>query len=416
MRFYELSEQVHEGVERSYLFDDRITTQFAWDVVTNEAPRPRGLGSQYDGFMALYHHAPHAPAHPELERWVMESDEWREIRSKTTLRAEASFYASLRAANLLQAWLRREDARRQQESAQTPEERALAYAALQGAKSEYEQALDALQKTVEEADALHQLEIPIPAGRSHDPANPTVIPTVNLSYETRSVLRLVSQLLGRLYPASRMTRRGEVSTGDAGYELGRDLERVDPTELLLPGLEHRYAEGKLLQIARPRRPQEEDGDAIILVDESGSMNSSRIVWAKAAALVLCVQKRRQNRRFCLISFADNAYEVTINNLEELNQWCSQQKGGGTDFDRALRRAAKAARTNALKRPDVCIITDADGYQGVPEGFAEWRSQSKARLWAIRCASDFEMPDAEMVVDLTSEGIIDLAQAISRRRT
>lgn len=90
-------------------------------------------------------------------------------------------------------------------------------------------------------------------------------------------------------------------------ELGGDLDRVVPAELLLlgdPDTERdflaRMADGELMQYRVQGTDELGRGGIVMCVDASGSMAGAREMWSKAVMLVLLHEARAQNRTMHVI--------------------------------------------------------------------------------------------------------------------
>ena len=194
--------------------------------------------------------------------------------------------------------------------------------------------------------------------------------------------RLV-RLLGALREEARAARRKRVPrarTEVYGIEPGRDLERLLPVELL--GLRHpalkvefrrRYAESALLGYHMRGDEELGQGPAIFLLDVSGSMAGSKVVWAKAVVLTLADLARRERRRVTVICFTSGSARQRFDlatprrgqpvlrfDPTGLMGLAKLGVGGGTDFDGPLRDAMEIIDTERVfRRADVVIVTDGE---------------------------------------------------------
>ncbi|PKN55775.1 MAG: hypothetical protein CVU56_19590 [Deltaproteobacteria bacterium HGW-Deltaproteobacteria-14] len=194
--------------------------------------------------------------------------------------------------------------------------------------------------------------------------------------------RLV-RLLGALREEARAARRKRVPrarTEVYGIEPGRELERLLPVELLAlrhPGLKvefrRRYAESALLGYHMRGDEELGQGPAIFLLDVSGSMAGTKVVWAKAVVLTLADLARRERRRVTVICFTSGSarqrYDLATPRRgqpalhfdpTELMGLAKLGVGGGTDFDGPLRDAMQIIDSERVfRRADVVIVTDGE---------------------------------------------------------
>lgn len=151
-------------------------------------------------------------------------------------------------------------------------------------------------------------------------------------------------------------------------ELGRDIERVLPSELALmddeSGLDfdRRFVEGALLQYRISETEGKERGPMVVCVDTSYSMVTEvpeREIAAKAFAMGLCEIAVREKREFTGILFGSRG-EMRV--FEKLNDprraadFAEFAFNGGTCFDEALTKAADIVERQQ-KNADVVFITD-----------------------------------------------------------
>lgn len=168
-----------------------------------------------------------------------------------------------------------------------------------------------------------------------------------------------------------------------GLRLGRDLAHVLPSELALlsnPDMavlfDLKFLENKLMcfalqgtdfqdfekqeHIQQEKESEEQQGPMILCVDTSGSMAGAPETIAKAAALFLSSQAKRQKRPCFIINFSTQIerYEVTAQTgLADLFKFLQMSFHGGTDVAPALRSALEQLQTENYKKADVLVISD-----------------------------------------------------------
>lgn len=177
-------------------------------------------------------------------------------------------------------------------------------------------------------------------------------------------------------------------------ELGRDLARVLPSELLwlhagVPGAQRwfqlRYIEGQLMQHRLGERAGR--GPLVICVDLSASMQGARELWAKALAMTLIELARRDHRSSWVIGFSASSeiFEAEIVGrrgakralqTEALLDFAHWFPGGATDFETPLARALLRVTEDGAPKGDIVFITD--GEASVSEALLADLAQKKRR--------------------------------------
>ena len=153
-----------------------------------------------------------------------------------------------------------------------------------------------------------------------------------------------------------------------GYEIGNSLERVVPTELVLPKSYFRlkYLESKLLLYEKVLPMIE--GPVYVLTDKSGSMDGDKIKWAKATALALLMKSRNERREFYMRFFDSTPHSLikisksfrTGEILKLINYISKIGGSGGTDISNAIITACNDIKSGRVKgTSDIVIITDGE---------------------------------------------------------
>lgn len=145
---------------------------------------------------------------------------------------------------------------------------------------------------------------------------------------------------------------------------------------------------------------EHEGDLIIAVDESGSMQGDRQIRAKALALGIAqAAKETTGQNFNLFGFDDRVLDTEPITQEAdwqaLIQWAARCSGGGTSFDNALEHALDILDSlqERAENADLCIITDgeADCHPPVARRYLEARERYGCRLILLNVNS----PNAQL---------------------
>lgn len=189
-------------------------------------------------------------------------------------------------------------------------------------------------------------------------------------------LRKVAKIAGAMARAGRASARRKRAKGSAETvdvrEGGLD-EIADALPMELLGLidpdfeamlDRQLCEGSI-QVEHKIGSPEERGPVVVVVDESGSMDGDRDVWAKGVALGIFARCRAERRPFAVVRFSTSTrlHEFrtpAAAKFEELRKWTSEFLNGGTEIGRGLKVAAEFIRqSRAFKRADIVLITDGE---------------------------------------------------------
>lgn len=196
---------------------------------------------------------------------------------------------------------------------------------------------------------------------------------------TNPKLRRLGQAVGRMRALAIALRKRSVeraSTETYAVELGRDLDRLLPPELL--ALRHpllrrdfarRLVEGRLLSYELRGLDDRGRGPMIVCLDGSASMAGEKEIWAKAVALTLLEIARRQRRLFRFIGFSSREeplFTLDLNprdhhrvSVDRALDVAEHFPGGGTDFEMPLDAARDGLAAARWRRGDVVLITDGE---------------------------------------------------------
>lgn len=195
-------------------------------------------------------------------------------------------------------------------------------------------------------------------------------------------------------------------------ELGSDLQRVLPTELVAlgePGLEdefyRRFSENALLCYALRSRERVGRGPIVYVEDSSASMRGARYEAAKGLGLAIASTAQATDRAFHAVIFGGSGtyVERTANSMPEAIEYASTfLDSAGTDFVAPLDRAIELV-TDTHPNADIVLVTD--GLTNVPDEWVASFSDRKAalgcRLWTVVIGSGVT-PAVRSVSDRVAE--------------
>lgn len=187
-------------------------------------------------------------------------------------------------------------------------------------------------------------------------------------------MKKFAALLGRIRQIALRKARSKVQ-GEGQrvttVETGRDIRRAHRTELV--SLIHpatrvqtlqRWMRDELLQSDQQVKAKLGHGPVVVCEDASGSMDGNKQQWAKGVVLALADFARVQKRSYGWVMF-DSAVKKsktypkgTISAKDKL-EIAESRAGGGTNFERPLKRAIEMIQTEGLKKADICFVTDGD---------------------------------------------------------
>ncbi len=189
----------------------------------------------------------------------------------------------------------------------------------------------------------------------------------------------------------RRSKHGEIT----GYELGKEIERLVPSVLALPDevFYLRFLEGRLLLYQKLL--SQGKGPLYVLIDKSGSMDGTKIIWAKAVALSLYMRSLREHREFYLRFFDSAPYPLArvdkrpkVRQALKLMEYIARVKGsGGTDISKAILLACNDIRSGSVREiSDIVLITD--GVDRIAEQVVSYNlKKSNARLITVMIMGD-----------------------------
>ena len=196
-------------------------------------------------------------------------------------------------------------------------------------------------------------------------------------------LKLFYKMLGNLRRiAARKAKskaRGE-NVFVAKLETGRDIKRATRRELVAlthPALQvsarMRWARGELQLRGQKSRQKLGHGPVVVCEDASGSMNGAKQQWTKALILAMVTFAKLQKRTFGWVLFDSYVHQAKsflkgVLSAREMLEIAESRAGGGTDFERPLRKAIEMIKQEGLKKADIVLITD--GMCAVSDAFLQ----------------------------------------------
>jgi len=181
--------------------------------------------------------------------------------------------------------------------------------------------------------------------------------------DVRELLEVVKSIESLGFSQTRREHRSKRGVR-RGYELGLDLERVVPRDVLIDSdlFLYKLVQGKLLLYEK--YVEESSGPVYMLVDKSGSMEGEKIKWAKALALAVYTKCVRSKRAFYIRFFNSQPHQLRgvserpsyLDAIKLFEYIAKMRSAGGTDITRALMTALRDLER--LKRsPTLVLVTD-----------------------------------------------------------
>jgi len=179
--------------------------------------------------------------------------------------------------------------------------------------------------------------------------------------------KMLADLLGRLRLITGEKTHSK-SIVRSSIERTTDLSKLSHivmSELALPDdiLMWKLASGFIARkIENPPQAAEGLGDAIIVLDASGSMEGWPHFMGTLLAYIVGVEVFKRGGRVAVVTFSSDAVDRGVcGDLDELVDALSVYCGGGTNPDRGLMMALKyyknAVKSKELRNPDVLFISD-----------------------------------------------------------
>jgi uncharacterized protein with von Willebrand factor type A (vWA) domain len=309
---------------------------------------------------------PFLEKHKQFVEEMMQTAEWKQLRSTSALNVDA---AALGAASLAKGLV-------DQIPDDADDARQLVRGLLERASTELGELLDLAEGWSTSSGVGGQ-------------ANIAVARDLAAHVRRSSRLQQIAELAGRMRRIAlhkHRTRTKHSADEICDVELGNDVGRVLPSELvalknrsLRLDFFRRFAERSLLQYKLVGTEKVGRGPIVVCIDSSGSMEGSKDIWAKAVALGLLAIAQEENRDFAIVHFGsvnqirtwqfDRPVDPLV--VAESLDWFFD---GGTNFETPLTTALEIQTQARFEKGDVIFITD---------GLCEVRDEFMARFNATR---------------------------------
>jgi len=216
-----------------------------------------------------------------------------------------------------------------------------------------------------------------------------------------------------------------------GIEIGRDIPRILPAEMVMAGREEtkplfykKFLSRGFLQYSLKGREKVGKGPIVVLIDVSASTKGSVEEYEKALALGLKEIASIQRRAFAAVFFSDGDDLKTIEfspkefEPQKVIELAEYFEGGGTDFEKPLLKGMEILQKSEYKNGDLVLITDGECAVS-PEFQAEFLKVKKARGFKVfsividlngKCSTDGVKPFSDWVYTL-SELTQDVAELL-----
>ena len=187
-------------------------------------------------------------------------------------------------------------------------------------------------------------------------------------------LKKLTDLIGRFKDSAiteqkKKTKNGAVEI--SSVSVGKKIEDALPSEKMSLSNQttksdfyNKYSEGRLLTYSKESNNSKNKGPIILCVDESGSMEGDRETWSKAFTMGVLEIAQMQKRDFAYIGYDTQAKDPIVINKGEISPEkvitiCEGFLGGGTSFEKPLRKALELIKNSTFKHSDIIFVTDGD---------------------------------------------------------
>lgn len=330
---------------------------------------------------------------------MLQTPEFVSLHAATMLDATASEIAVAAISEQFAALKQKED-RKEEKSAEEKDELDREMETLRAVGR-------AVSKATEDVEECHEAASALGMGPGSPGSNdPRAVAELFRRVRSNPVLRRICDLAGRYRRLAQSKQRRKTTHGlddFVGVEPDGDLGRLLPCELARLGIPEfeldtlrRIVERQALCRAYQSSEPVAKGPIIVSLDESGSMQGSKIETGKALALALAWIARQQRRWIGLCAYSGDSGERLLplppGRWEEakLMDWLCEFIGRGSSLDVPVREMPRIYQQ--LKAPvgdtDVIFITDCLCRipQEVQKHFLEWKQSVKARLITLVIAS------------------------------
>ena len=194
-----------------------------------------------------------------------------------------------------------------------------------------------------------------------------------------SKLKKIAKLSGKYKRMAVLSQREKIRKGNNEFiniEIGNDLNKIIPLEYLKfldddlnAVFLKNYVENSLLQSEFGIRERKQQGPIVCCIDSSGSMSGEAEIWSKAVAMGLLEICKIQKRSFVAIHFDSSRKESlpcqefphgTSPKPDALLEMAETFLSGGTAFEPPLELARdKIMQEKAFEKADIVFITDGE---------------------------------------------------------
>lgn len=189
-------------------------------------------------------------------------------------------------------------------------------------------------------------------------------------------LKKMSELIGRMKKLAINEQKEKMPDGAEAIKsvkTGNRIENVLPSEkaqlssnnkALNRMFYRKYQDKELLEYDKDVHESAGKGPMICCVDTSGSMGGEREKWSKAVALALLEVANKQKRNYACIHYDWNiagVWEIPHGQLnpDAVFDIAEQFSGGGTDFEKPLKKSMEIMENSKFRKGDIVFITDGD---------------------------------------------------------
>ena len=274
-------------------------------------------------------------------------------------------------------------------------------------------------------DMLRQCGLGPSLQEAHDP----------VSLELLKALRALPHLKDLFSLVGRMQRAAKGTLGPSKVRIRPEgIERTQHDllleEFVLDEVEEdlwlqRFVDKQTLGLKRVGEEPLNSGDAIFVLDDSGSMMGKPAEWGRAFLAAGVLEALASDRRALAAIYSDVRYGgyhdaeiLTPSDLPDLFQLLDKSLKGGTETRAALLRAASKLKA-PLREPDIVLLTDGEWEDLKEEDFEALKGpDGNGRLYVILLGVGHrEIPGAERVwaiKELDIETVKEVLQAIRRK--
>jgi len=216
-------------------------------------------------------------------------------------------------------------------------------------------------------------------------------------------IRKIAAMAGRMYvtlKGQKAKKARHVPERVVGVETGSDIGSLLPSEYALLGapgaredLLARITRRQALQLKREGKQKKGRGPLVLALDESGSMEDDRDIWAKSVmtALTRIAWEEKRPVRVVHFSTATRVHRLDPKDHRALIEAQSLFLDGGTDIGTALDVAADEVEDMAkhgIPGADVVLISDGGDASGRIAATLDRLDRNKVRLWSIAIGPEF----------------------------